>query len=73
MANIYGKVFKPRVIVVSVQDFRKNYADNISSQAIKYAIKNDMLDYVKIDHRINLIVINKKTIKYAKRTNKNIK
>lgn len=70
MAEVGKKVLKDHK-VVSVQEFRQKYAENITSQAVKYAIQQDLIDYIKVDPRVTIIVLTEKTLAY--KPNPNIK
>lgn len=62
------KVFRSeyRHKVVSVNAFRNSFEGGaISSNAVLYAINNNLIDYIKIDDKINLIVLTERTKAYT--------
>lgn len=62
--TIFVKSYKNKI--VSVNEFRNSFQGGaLSSNAILYAIKNDLVDYVKVDDKINLIVLTEKTLSYT--------
>lgn len=62
--KIYAGAYKKKV--VSVNTFRNSFKDGaVSSNAILYAIKNNLIDYVKLDDKINLIVLTERTLAYT--------
>lgn len=67
MAEIKDKILKEeyRDKIVTITDFRKNYAGGISSQAIDYAIANDLIDYADLGKRARVIVLTEKTLGYV--------
>lgn len=64
MAEISKKVIKDGFKLISVQDFREQYAGGVSPQAISYAIKQDQIDYVQISPTVRIIVLTAKTLQY---------
>ena len=68
--KIFVKGFQNKV--VSVNEFRNSFPDGaVTANAILYAIKNDLVDYVQVDSQIRLIVLTEKTLAY--KPNKNSK
>lgn len=65
MAEVSKQVISPkfRDSLVTINAFRKSVG-NISSQAVDYAIKNDLVDYVDIGSRVRIIVMTDKTQGY---------
>lgn len=67
MAEVSKKViaekFKGKLLTIT--EFRKKYAEGVSSQAVNYAIEHDLIDYVDIGPRVRAIVLTEKTLKYA--------
>ncbi len=61
--NIVKEEYKDKVITITA--FRKKYAEGVSSQAINYAIGNDLIDYLDIGPRVRLIVLTNKTLAYT--------
>ena len=66
MADILNKVIRPTYQdkLITINEFRNNYASGISSQAIDYAIKNDLIDHMDIGKRVRIIVLTEKTLGY---------
>lgn len=67
MADVKDKVINKAYWdkMVTINEFRKNYADNVSPQAIDYAVEKDLIDYVVIGPRVRFIVLTQKTLDYV--------
>jgi hypothetical protein len=50
--------------IVSQKEFAEEHADGVTLSALDYAIRNDLLDYVKVG-RIRFIVLTKKSLEYT--------
>jgi len=65
MAEVSKEVLKDNCVLVSIHEFRHNHAKGISTQAMDYAIKHDLIDYVKIDNMVRVIALTEKTLSYT--------
>lgn len=62
--RVFKNEFKGKVI--SVNEFRNSFDGGaITSNAVLYAMSKDLIDYIKIDDKINLIVLTDKTKAYT--------
>lgn len=62
--RVFKNEFKGKVI--SVHEFRNSFDGGaITSNAVLYAMSKDLIDYIKIDDKINLIVLTDKTKAYT--------
>lgn len=53
--------------VLPVSEFRHKHADGVSAQAINYAMRKGLIDYVKVGekgHTTFLIVLTERTLQY---------
>lgn len=67
MAEVSSKVIRPSFEgkLKTINEFRKTNGKGISSQAIDYAIKNDLIDYIQFGDRVRVIVLTPKTLEYV--------
>ena len=64
-------IFKKGIELKTIKDFRMDYADGVKAQAIDYAIKNDLVDYIQVGDRVRVIVLTPKTLSYIPNKNSN--
>ena len=71
--DVTNQVIRPAYLnkLLSVQQFREDYADGVTTQAIGYACRNGLIDYIQIDDRVKVIVLTEKTLAYSPNRNKN--
>lgn len=72
MAEVSDKVIKKafKDKLMSITEFRNTKAQGVSSQAINYAIENDKIDYIKVNNKVRIIVLTKKTLAYKPNASK---
>lgn len=64
MAEVSKEVLKEGVKLTTIKDFRDTYAGGVSAQAIAYAIKHDLIDYIQVGERVRVIVLTTKSLTY---------
>lgn len=64
MAELTKEVIKSQYKLMSIYEFRMSHGQGVSSQAIGYAIKEELLDYLQIDKRVRVIVLTEKSKSY---------
>lgn len=63
MAEVSKEIIKKGCELMSITDF-KNSVGGVSTQAIDYAISKDLIDYIRVDNRVRVVAMTKKTKSY---------
>lgn len=59
------EVIKKGYELCTIKQFRTKHADNVSPQAIDYAIDNDLVDHLYVGPRVRVIVMTEKSKNYT--------
>lgn len=69
MAELSDAVINKKYEVISTTEFRESLG-NITPQALAYAIKKDLVDFVRISPTVRIIVLTEKTKSYKPNASK---
>lgn len=69
--DVRKKILKKSFVdsLMSITDFKDRHG--ISSQAVAYAIREDLIDYIKVSSRVKIVVLTRKTLDYTPNASKN--
>ena len=67
MADVRKEVMKKQYAdsLITIREFRAQYADNVTPQAINYAIDKGLIDHIEVGPRVRIIVLTERTKNYS--------